>query len=157
MMLRLPRLNVSRERRILALSVIFFLSGASFYALYGLREREVQGPVYAPPIMKESEIRSELAKLPPPHTFRHLRLSRDMGALPVFGSCEDSYYVIMLFPASIDYRVSPLDAKYNTATECNGTSFSTAIPLGNLPLEEGGEYYLVRAHQGATGGWYTPY
>jgi hypothetical protein len=35
--------------------------------------------------------------------------------------------------------------------------FTTPLDLVGRGLEEGREYYIVRAHQGATGEWYNPY
>jgi hypothetical protein len=78
--------------------------------------------------------------------------------ISVSGSCADMYKVLIIFPSDVDYRQSPLFAKYNGATPCTmGEKYSYTMDLTPLNLESGTSYYYVKASEGKTGSWHDPY
>lgn len=152
------RRRLSREGRILALAVIFFLSGCAFFLLHTFRKDEAPvQPVAVAVSENRSDTRSALAHYPAPESFEHFTFTPGMRAYAVSGTCSDRYYAILIYQADVDYRESALDAKYNMASECVDGIFETAIGLHSLPLTEETSYYVVRAQQGEEGGWYNPY
>lgn len=72
--------------------------------------------------------------------------------------CRDVYYVIVIYPLTVDYREDLLSAKYNSAIKCNkGEKYDEYISLDNMGLVDGNEYYIIHATQADTGSWYDPY
>jgi hypothetical protein len=150
-----------REKRILALAALFFASGLVFF---GMRMAGWGGENTIPVTQDATEeaprvlaVKGSLMHLPEPLGYTRFVYDPQTPVL-VNGTCNDAYYTVLVFPADIDYRRSPLDARYNVATACaKGDEFTTPLDLVGRGLEEGREYYIVRAHQGATGEWYNPY
>jgi hypothetical protein len=157
-----PRLP-AREWRVLALATIFFVSGLVFFAERGATDaRDAATPLQIQtsdslmPHEQTPSPRESLAKLPAPETFQTFTYT-GQESIGASGTCTDAYYALLIYPKEIDYRASPLDAKYNTATACTDRSFITTIALAPLHLEKGHSYYVVKAQQGAKNGWYNPY
>lgn len=142
---------MSREKRLVLLAAVFFVSGLFFFVSRG--GHTVQ--VITSPETPASSLQPA-SSLPAPHTYDTF-IYRGEASRRVQGECKDVYYALLVFEEGVDYRHSPLDAKYNVATACTGGAFAADIMLSALPLEEGRTYYVVRAHQGARGGWYNPY
>jgi hypothetical protein len=152
----------ARTIRILVLSVAFFLSGLVFFGWRMVMEgkESTREPVFSPDTFPSIEGPARpipsLAKYPAPSVFHQFTYERGKP-LTVKGECADAYYAVMVFHEDIDYRVSPLDARYNTAFPCENGSFSTSIPIETLFLTEGEGYYVIKAEQGTKGTWYAPY
>jgi hypothetical protein len=159
--MNLKRTLSDRVTRTLVLSIAFFLSGLAFFGFRMLDEGEAEEPSYsiATRGMEPSEAARpvpSLAGYPPPEVFHQFEYVRGQE-LRVNGECRDKYYVVMIFHESVDYRVNPMDARYNTAFPCPGGAFSERIPIDTLFLEEGERYYVIKAEQGTKGPWYDPY
>jgi hypothetical protein len=150
-----------REKRILLLAAFFFVSGLAFFLTrmggWGGEgaASTPQGDAEAAP--RVLAVKGSLMHLPEP--IGYTRFVYDEAApVVVTGTCDDAYYTVLVFPSDIDYRRSPLDARYNVATACTkGDDYTVPLDLAGRGLEVGKEYYIVRAHQGATGEWYNPY
>lgn len=143
---------MSREYRILALAGAFFILGVLFFFL-----RMQDAPAPAPQSFspdRSPRITSRM-HLPPPATYAEFAYASGTP-LGVDIVCTDAYYTILIFESGTDYREKPWDAKYNVATPCahQGEQHMT---LSGIPLTEGRQYYMVRAHQGSAGEWYNPY
>lgn len=151
----------SRTLRILILSGVFFLSGLVFFAVRMTEKEEVNpsrqfSPDASPSIEDRVRLVPSLAKYPEPSVFHQFSYERG-DTLVVEGVCTDAYYTIMIFDAEVDYRASPNSARFNTAYPCEGEVFVKHVPIDTLFLEEGGRYYVIKAHQAETGEWYDPY
>ncbi len=73
-------------------------------------------------------------------------------------TCAEKYAAVLIYSAAVDYRFDPLGAKFNTAYECaRAGKMKEMIPLASAHLENGVEYYVIRAHQRETGLWHDPY
>jgi hypothetical protein len=106
---------------------------------------------------QENNSAEKIKNFPPPETFRTFHYVGDLKSIKVSGSCSDSYYAILIFQVGLDYRADPAVAKYNTAFPCPPEKiFSQNIVLDNLGFEER-DYYIIRAQQGNSGMWYSPY
>lgn len=96
-------------------------------------------------------------KLPVSTSFKSFAYDAAKGeALKISGSCSDTYYAIVIFQTSVDYKQKPDAAVFNQATLCpEDKKFSRTIELKdyNLPT---GEYYFFVADQGKSGSWYNP-
>lgn len=160
--MKLPRTLKDRVTRTLILSMAFFFSGLAFF---GLRMSDADRSEAAPrefsfdqdPVIEErARLLPSLAKYPEPSVFHQFAYTRG-AELTVKGECKDAYHVVMIFKEGVDYRAAPMDARFNTAYPCTGESFAERIPIDTLFLEDGARYYVIKAHQGATGTWYDPY
>lgn len=69
--------------------------------------------------------------------------------LVISGSCEDKFYVILLYRNREDYSKNPSSAVYNSAFECDGT-INHWLETENLT---GGDYWLLIGEQRDTGTW----
>lgn len=149
------KVNLRRFQRIIFLSVILLISVGLFFAL----NMKPDIPPVVPNLLEvERNEQITNSKLPPPGSFQSFTYIKGTEKLPVEGVCKDAFYVVLIYPKSIDYRVSALDAKYNTATPCPKTGrFNTTINVSSPPFEENGHYYLIRGDQGKKGSWYNPY
>ncbi len=70
------------------------------------------------------------------------------------GTCNEEYYVVLIFRKADDYQKNPNTAVYNSASQCSG-SFSVALgpiieSIGNL---KAGTYHILVASQSEGGGW----
>ncbi|HEX8993683.1 MAG TPA: hypothetical protein VF803_00330, partial [Candidatus Paceibacterota bacterium] len=93
----------------------------------------------------------------PPSTFHVFSYDSALGkVIDLSGACTDTYYALLVFSASDDYRTSPAKARVNQAHVCPaGGAFSLSVNLQNFNLQSG-SYYLFIADQGKTGTWYNP-
>ncbi|MEK7641697.1 MAG: hypothetical protein AAB365_01760 [Patescibacteria group bacterium] len=79
-------------------------------------------------------------------------------SLSVSIKCTDDFSVVMIFPMEVDYRSDVLSARYNSAEPCvKGVARTGKISIRGFGLEEGHEYYVVKASQGKKGMWHDPY
>lgn len=149
----------ARTIHILILAALFFVSGLAFFLvrMTGESTQTIQPTVGSISEERGSQAIPSLAHFPAPETFQQVTYSEGKTDIFVSGVCKDSYRVILIFSEKVDYRVSPLDARYNIAAPCSGTMWEATIPLAGLPLVAGERYYVVRAHQGDKGGWYDAY
>lgn len=78
-------------------------------------------------------------------------------SLTVSGKCLAEYFVILIFPATVDYRNNPLGFNFNTAYPCSENSvFSKTLTQSDLHLSSGVSYYVIKADEKDTGNWYNP-
>ena len=102
----------------------------------------------------------KLNNFPEPSKFKSFAFDPQKNAgktINVSGACKDFYYTILIFPEGVDYRESPYEARYNTASPCPpGGEFKKSINLSALNLTKG-NYYIVRADQGEKSAWYNPH
>ena len=120
----------------------------------------VQSPVSPTPSAPQAAMPSDptFSNMPATTTFISFLYQSPDETITAKGTCADAYGVILLFPASIDYRQNPGSASYNVATPCTiGQGFSQKIVLGDYHLTFGGRYYMVRASEGNKGTWHDPY
>ncbi len=164
-----PRIY-KKSRRVLILAFLFFISGLVFFLvkldiLSFSRDRGKIGyKVSLSPsgfgsgnVNVAAEQPLVLSNYPAPDKFRRFTYSAKNKVIEVSGECRDAYYTILVFPVGIDYRKSPAQARFNTAFPCAGKKFfKRAIDLSSSNLQ-GGNYYIIRAHQGEAGSWYEPY
>lgn len=92
-----------------------------------------------------------------PENFKTFSYDKNVGKrMTITGTCGDSYYALLIFKSTDDYRKDPARAYYNTAYECPKTKI-IALDINlqdfNLPT---GEYYMFIADQGEKGSWYNP-
>lgn len=160
--MNLKRTLKDRVTRTLILSMAFFFSGLAFFAfrMFDDTRSEVSEQTFSPDMNPSIDERVQLvpalASYPKPEVFHQFIYSRG-AELVVEGACKDAYYTVMIFEQGVDYRATPLDARFNTAYPCIKNSFSERIPINTLFLKEGQGYYVLKAHQGETGTWYDPY
>ena len=102
---------------------------------------------------KAPQLVPSLRTYPAPESLTHFIYAGE-ESYAVTGECADRYYAILIYDADIDYRAEPARARYNQARVCDGGAFADNILLGALGLIPGNRYYLIRASQGETGGWY---
>lgn len=151
-----------RTIRILILSAAFFLSGLAFFLMRMTGGHDAAAsarqfsPDTSPSIEEGKRLIPSLAKYPEPSVFHQFTYRRG-DTLTVEGTCKDAYHVVMIFSEKVDYRATPLDARFNTAYPCTGKAYAEHIPIDTLFLHEGEGYYVIKAHQGETGVWYDPY
>ncbi len=70
------------------------------------------------------------------------------------GTCNEDYYVVLVFRGANDYKQRPGSAIYNSASICNG-AFSVALGpiVESIGSMKAGTYYLLVASQSETGAW----
>ena len=152
-----------REKRILFLSLGFFLSGALFFYLHFERNTHYPEAVYFPPAKKEvaataSRGQSPFLSYPEATTFEHFVFAASQPTKDLFIDCKDTFAAVLVYAADVDYRTHLMDAKYNMAHACEkDTDTAITIDLSNRPLVDGREYYVIKAQQGLEGEWYNPY
>jgi hypothetical protein len=144
------------EWRILALAGILFVSGLAFFVLRA-SESAHREPIVDAEIQENEATLPALKNFPPPSSFETFTYESGMQALHVEGTCNDTYFAILIFAEETDYRESPADARYNSAFRCIEGRFSEEIPLAGLPLKESGRYYVIHASQGERGIWHDAY
>ncbi len=109
------------------------------------------------PSAPENSAYSPLKNMPAPSTFKSFVYKKG-GTISVSLLCKDVYAVVLIFPATIDYRSDPLSAIYNTATPCiKNETYKEIISLDPLKLQQGAHYYDITASQGKKGAWYDPH
>ncbi len=160
--MNLKRTLKDRVTRTLILSMTFFFSGLAFFGFRMFEERNAGGEpnVFSfdenPAIEERTPLIPSLAGYPEPSVFHQFTYVRG-AELMVEGVCKDAYYVIMVYGKDVDYRATPMDARFNTAYPCAGERFAERIPIDTLFLKEGAGYYVIKAHQGEKSTWYDPY
>lgn len=82
---------------------------------------------------------------------RNIEVSTKDGSqnLVISGSCQDKFYVVLLYRNREDYSKNPSSAVYNSAFECTGT-INHRLETENLI---GGNYWLLIGEQRDTGTW----
>ncbi len=148
----------TRSIHILVLAAVFFVSGLVFFITRMIADEPVS-QVASVPGLTTTEPAQPIPALrgyPLPKTFTTFTYTKNVGDRVVSGTCADMYFVVLVFAQDVDYRVSPLDAKYNRAVACTGGKAEVSIPTDTLPLTEGERYYVIMADQGRTGTWYNP-
>ena len=153
---------VLRAWRLFALFLLLCILGTSFFLLHRpQQEEETATSSYAEGIsvtQKDSAKSSSRRYIegPDPATFRLFLYDPANPEMTVEGECSDRYYSVLIYSKKIDYRESPLDARYNVATECpKNRVYKAIIKLDTLPLVPGEEYYVIQAQQGMGGQWYN--
>jgi hypothetical protein len=151
-----------KAKKILLFSLLFFISGGLFF-YFGITTRtgtkeyfdtELNSPAL---IVNDKDDSVVLKNMPPPEDFKSFTHDNEK-TISVDIKCKDRYATVLIYQKDVDYRVDPLSAKYNTATLCkNGEFFPEKIDITNVHLENGVQYYIVRAHQGERGMWHDPY
>lgn len=160
--MNLKRTLKDRVTRTLILSMAFFFSGLAFFGFRMFEEgRSVadEQPFMkdtGPHIEERERLVPSLAKYPEPEVFHQFTYVRG-ETLVVEGVCKDAYYTLMIFAKGVDYRATPLEARFNTAYPCTAETFRESIPIDTLFLKEGQGYYVIKAHQGEKDTWYDPY
>lgn len=96
---------------------------------------------------------NKLATYPPPEQFRKFE-SQD-GALHIYSTCEDKYYVVLVFEKDIDYRKNPRAARYNRAFLCP-VEKRFNLTIESSELNGSGMYYYIVADENDTEEWYNP-
>lgn len=100
---------------------------------------------------------SPLRNMPAPTKFKSFTYETD-DAITVSLDCNDAYYVVIIYPLEVDYRIDLLSAKYNSAVPCiKGKSYQEKIELTGKGFVVGEKYYIIRASQAKKGGWHDPY
>ena len=96
-------------------------------------------------------------KLPEAVQFKSFTYNQTVGkTITVSGSCKDSYFTIVMFRSTDDYKKNPASAVFNQAFPCpTNHSFSQSIDVKNSNIPSG-HYYFFVADQGNTGLWYNP-
>lgn len=152
-----------RAKRLLFASLVIAALGVSFFFLHSTQKtEEVPIQSFRTEDTLSSSPKSANSKHyiegPEPSVFKIFTYKKDTPILVVEGACEDAYYAVLIYSKKIDYRESPLDARYNVASVCPSEKiFSVPVDLSRLPLVEGEVYYIIRAQQGKTGQWYNAY
>ena len=163
-----PSENHHREYRLLALAIVFFLVGLFFF----LRDNAPVVPA-SPSLPSQSkpavsvqpaqpaQVFGLFAHYPPPSQFRTFIYNsaglNGGSSITVSAVCHDTYDTVLIFPASLDYRVNLASAVYNVASPCEmGKTFNVVIDLAMLGHAPSGTYYYFIADQGASGSWYNP-
>lgn len=92
-----------------------------------------------------------------PENFKSFAYDASKGkVISLSGTCRDSYYAILVFESSVDYRKSPASARYNSAFSCPASHlFTTEVNIKDFNLPTG-NYYIFVADQGDKGSWYNP-
>ncbi len=76
------------------------------------------------------------------------------GTLQISGTCNDPYYVILMFRGAEDHIAEPSSYIVNRAYPCEGGTFSYSLTNDNsLPTNLDGTYHLFVGAQGETGAW----
>lgn len=147
--------EIDRAWRILALALLFFGAGVAFFFLHG------QGSTDSSVVeARESDVQqnpnARFANFPAPSTYTSFTYTG--AAVDVSGTCTDAFYTVLIYPSSVDYRKDHAAARYNVAHACpTSHTFAERLTLSSPPFVQGEKYYIVRAQQGKTNEWYTPY
>lgn len=95
--------------------------------------------------------------MPATSTFTHV-VYNGQSTIPVSLTCADAYSVVLMFSDAVDYRIDPVSALYNRAIPCQSVATTTErIDLSLIRMTKGDGYYIIRAHEGASGMWHDPY
>ena len=149
--------SVTRAWRILAVAALFLALGVFFFLRQDEPELALQNIVPSAKNTPTSPIQAKhYIEGPSPEVFESFVYDPAHPVLVVLGECSDVYYSVLIYASSLDYRESPLDARYNVAKPCNESkTFSEAIALEKFPLRAGESYYVIKADLGMTGQWYN--
>ncbi len=146
---------LGRAWRLLALSIASLVLGATFFLLHQKSEAPASSSAPTPRADAVLPEARRYIQGPEPAVFKTISYVPSSPELTVEGACSDAYYAVLIYSADIDYRESPLDAKYNTALPCPESGrYARTIDLSLLPLAAGERYYVIRAQQGERGQWY---
>jgi len=159
---RLVLLNVGLGLACVLSGIFFFwLHGSIGSAPGGATETASDSLVRFAPTTRSPEAVSSAPSVseavsPAPSSLQNFVYKNTMSRI-VSGECNASYFVILVFPSTIDYRQNNLGFVFNTAYPCTqGTTFSKTLGSDVLHLSEGVSYYVVRADEKNSGTWYNP-
>jgi len=146
--------------RILALAVLFFLSGIWFF-WQGMNDSPLTGgkSVNLAPgsfgsggsVVTNAPL--EFTGWPDPSQF--VTVVNQGETIKVSEDCKDTHLAILIYESGVDYRKDPVNAKYNSASECVDGRLEAEIELSEINLIKDGKYYVIYADQG-TDSWYNP-
>lgn len=149
-----------KTKRIIVLSISFFLLGAFFFVLdaTGNRNNKKQAPITEERVTVSDSV---LKNYPDPAIFEHFTYGANQvqpeNLLEFSGKCSAKYTTFIIFPTQFDYRNDPAKAVFNRAILCppNG-EFSYNIYFRELTTLPTGEYYAFVAEQAEGQMWYNP-
>ncbi len=142
-----------RAWRLVLVSAVFCALGLLFFFWH--KDSSTNAIINSVPVPQKQAQEVRYVQGPDPSVFETFVYDPTQATLRVEGSCSDVFYTVLIYPKTIDYRTSPLDAKYNTALPCpTSKKYVRDIDLSSLPLVAGESYYSIRAEQGARGQWY---
>lgn len=150
----------SKTKRIIILSISFFLLGIVFFSFDLYLNSKSKN---APKKLEEKSVATDspLKNYPDPVNFKYFNYSKNEilpeNTLNYSGKCSAKYVTILVFPEQFDYRSDPAKAVVNRAIFCpeNG-NFEYSIKLNELPLIEENRYYTFVADQNEGQMWYNP-
>ena len=149
--------GIKREYRVLALAVVIFIAGASFFFYDKAHVAEVRRAVNLASSDQGGE--QPALKGPEPSAFKTF-LHTPNTAMPIVkDTCHDSFIAVLLFKANLDYRKDPARASMNRAFACTkGESFQFSFSGDDIKNLVAGEYYIIVADEGSVPGstWYNP-
>lgn len=155
--------RIPRARQLIALCAALVLAGALFFVLRGrdieeIAVRELGGEHAAAASVAARGERRRVIEGPDPATFSTFTRGSDQRFYSIADACEDAYATVMIYASEVDYRESPLDARYNIALPCPAAgSYARTVDLDAYPIPVGASYYVIRADQGPSGAWYNPH
>ena len=160
---RLVLLNIGLFFAIILSAIFFFWLHGSIGAAPGGGAEETASSLLersadSAPTSRSPETVSSapVSALPAPESFKHFSYTNGMS-LPISGTCSSLYFVVLIFPATVDYRNNARGFVFNTAYPCDaGNPVSETITSDTLHLSPGVSYYIVRADEKDSGTWYNP-
>jgi hypothetical protein len=160
----------TREYRLIALAVAFFLLGLIFFFYDQFTPRSASsapapdarsGQMVVASQPSGPSLAPDFASDPAPSRFRTFTYDatgmNGSSSLPVSTTCHDAYVTILVFPAAVDYRANLNRAIINEALPCHsGSPFNGAVFASDMVPAPFGNYYVITADQGTSGTWYNP-
>jgi len=148
--------EIKREYRILALAIVIFIAGASFF----FYDRGATPELYRPSVQippPEINTQTNFSNLPKPDIYRTFSYAPNKAMPIIKDTCHDAEIVLLVFRADLDYRKDIARASINTALPCTaGQPFQFTLSQNDIKNSSAGEYYAIVADRGATGAWYNP-
>lgn len=138
----------------LALAIVIFAAGASFFFYDKARVAEVRRVA-----LEHSDQAGEQQTLkgPEPSAFKTFSYAPGKVLPNIKSTCHDSYITVLIFKANLDYRKDPARASINRAFACSaGSPFQFSFSPADTKGMESGDYYSIVADQGSAGAWYNP-
>lgn len=151
------KVEIKREYRVLALAVVIFIAGASFFFYDKTRVADERRAANLAASDQGGE--QPALKGPAPSSFNHFMYAPGKMAPAVKDTCHDAYAAVLLFRASLDYRKDAARASFNRAFACTkGMPFQFSFSKDDTKNLMPDEYYIIVADEGSVPGstWYNP-
>jgi hypothetical protein len=149
--------GMKREYRILALAIVIFVVGATFFFYDRTLQTSLPNRMTIQvPIERASE-QTIFSNMPNPSAYKTFSYLPNVPVPIVKDMCRDTYIAMLIFKADLDYRKDPSRASINRAFPCEKNKlFQFPFSSADMKNYEAGRYYIIVADEGGVGAWYNP-